>query len=280
MNIQKARNIILEGKHGLPVAVDAYFADDGEKKPVVIFSHGFKGFKDWGCWHLIAEAFARGGFIFIKFNFSHNGTTPQNPLEFADLEAFGNNNFTKELDDLTTMIDWVEKSEELKDQIDSDRLYLIGHSRGGGISIIRAGEDTRVKKLATWASVANFERLFPADVNEWKTNGVVYTLNSRTGQKMPLYYQLYDNFIRNKERLDILKAASQLTIPVLFVHGASDEAVPVRHVEQLKERIRDAEVVIIEGGGHTFGMKHPCPGKQLPTHAAALVEKTIAFFRK
>ena len=30
------------------------------------------------------------------------------PIDFPDLEAFGNNNYTKELDDLRSVIDWVE----------------------------------------------------------------------------------------------------------------------------------------------------------------------------
>ncbi|WP_435524823.1 hypothetical protein [Chryseobacterium indoltheticum] len=36
----------------------------------------------------------------VKFNFSHNGTTVEDPENFADLEAFGNNNYSKELSDL------------------------------------------------------------------------------------------------------------------------------------------------------------------------------------
>jgi pimeloyl-ACP methyl ester carboxylesterase len=275
--IQKKLNIIIEGKHGKPILADVYYKASGAAKPVVVFSHGFKGFKDWGCWHLIAEEFAKQGFVFLKFNFSHNGTRPGKTMEFADLEAFGNNNFTKELDDLGSVLDWLESSKELKEEINFSDLFLIGHSRGGGISIIKAKEDARVKKLATWASVANFERLFPANIDEWRMNGEVFSLNSRTGQKMPLYYQLYENFIRNKERLNIVEAAAQLAIPVFIIHGSLDEAVPPRHAQQLQECIKNAEVLMIEGGGHTFGMKHPC-SDQLPREAAAMAERTIAFF--
>ena len=38
--------------------------------------------------------------MFVKFNFSHNGTTLESPSDFKDLESFGNNNFSKELYDL------------------------------------------------------------------------------------------------------------------------------------------------------------------------------------
>lgn len=90
---------------------------------------GYKGFKDWGCWHLTAEAFAKASFCFVKFNFSHNGGTIEEPIDFPDLEAFGNNNFTKELDDLESVIDWVTNS-DFKNitSISTNDITLIGHS--------------------------------------------------------------------------------------------------------------------------------------------------------
>ena len=34
--------------------------------------------------------------------------TVQQPIDFPDLEAFGHNNYTKELDDLDQVLNWVE----------------------------------------------------------------------------------------------------------------------------------------------------------------------------
>ena len=93
-------------------------------KPIVIFCHGYKGFKDWGAWNLMAEAFAEAGFFFIKFNFSHNGGTVEQPIDFPDLEAFGNNNYTKELDDLESVIDWVCNSSEFKNEANTNSINL------------------------------------------------------------------------------------------------------------------------------------------------------------
>ena len=64
MKIEK--NILIEGKHGKPVVADLFYIDDNTPKPVVIFSHGFKGFKDWGPYNLIAGKFAREHFAFVK----------------------------------------------------------------------------------------------------------------------------------------------------------------------------------------------------------------------
>ena len=107
MEITRKKNIQIEGKHNKPILCDLFFQDDQKPKPVVIFCHGYKGFKDWGAWDKMAEIFAEKGYFFVKFNFSHNGTTPENPTEFLDIEAFGDNNYTIELDDLQSVIDWI-----------------------------------------------------------------------------------------------------------------------------------------------------------------------------
>ena len=50
---------------------DATFLPDDHAKPVILFNHGFKGFKDWGPFNLMASKFAEAGFVFIKMNFSY-----------------------------------------------------------------------------------------------------------------------------------------------------------------------------------------------------------------
>lgn len=150
INIQK--NIKIHNPDTRDFLADAFFPETSEKLPLVIFAHGYKGYKDWGAWDLMAEKFAEAGFFFVKFNFSHNGTTLEKPTDFADLEAFGNNNFSKEISDYDVVINGFIGN--LK--VDSEKIAIIGHSRGGGISLIKAFEDDRVKILVTLAGVSNF----------------------------------------------------------------------------------------------------------------------------
>ena len=98
------KNIKTGGNHNKPILIDVYYKETNQPKKIIIFCHGYKGFKDWGAWNLMAAVFANAGFFFIKFNFSHNGGTIEQPIDFPDLEAFGNNNYIKELDDLTSVI--------------------------------------------------------------------------------------------------------------------------------------------------------------------------------
>ncbi len=278
--MQILKNILIPGSKDKPILLDIFYNQNNQPKPLVIFVHGFKGFKDWGHFNLVANTFANEGFVFLKFNFSHNGTTPEHPVDFTDLEAFGNNNYCIELDDLEKVMDWALHHKELAQEIDAKRVYLVGHSRGGGISILKAVEDSRVKKIVTWASVSSFlGRNSPQTIATWKEKGVVHTFNSRTKQQMPLYVQFYENLIANQERLDIVKAAKKISIPFLIIHGTNDEAVSENDAKELHKAITQSELWLIENANHTFGAKHPFEAMSLPKDAALAIERTLSFLK-
>ena len=275
------RNLVLQSQHGRPFLADVFYKKDGIKKPVVIFSHGFKGFKDWGPFNLIAERFAEAGFVYVKYNFSHNGTTLDSPTEFADLEAFGNDNLSIEMDDLGVVIDWVCSNEFPVDKsdINTEAIYLMGHSRGGGISILKAKEDTRVKRLCTWASVNEFSKYWTAEeLEKIKKDGVVYVGNARTKQMMPIKWQLYENYFANLPRLFVPDAVRALQIPLLIIHGTKDETIPVEAAVEMQGWNKKAELLLLEGSNHNFGGKHPYSETALTADLETAVAATIKFY--
>ncbi|MEI6947888.1 alpha/beta fold hydrolase [Paraflavisolibacter sp. H34] len=274
---------LLPGAEGKPIALDLFY-EGNEPQPLVIYAHGFNGFKDWGSFDRIAAQFAAAGFAFIKFNFSHNGTTPEQPEEFVDPEAFGHNTYTKELYDLQAVIDWaLDPSNGHAAAIDGNRLFLIGHSRGGGIVLLKGAEEPRIKGIATWASVARCQTPWgswpPEKLEAWKAAGVQYITNSRTKQQLPVYYSLYLDYQQNRERLDIPAQVARLRQPLLICHGTRDEAVPVERAHELKAAQPAAELFLVDSD-HVFGRKHPWTEDQLPQATQQVVDRTIAFFKK
>ena len=275
MNLIKHKNIIL--KSSREFLTDAIFTNYDKKLPLIIFVHGYKGYKDWGAWELMGEKFANAGFYFVKFNFSHNGTTIENPNDFADLEAFGENNYSKELDDLEIIINHFKSQKE----VDSTKIFLIGHSRGGGISIIKTSENQSISKLITLASVSTLDR-FPKNeaFESWKNDGVYFVENARTKQKLPHYFQFFEDYKNNEERLDVEKASKKIDIPTLIIHGSSDESVGMDHSTKLHEWIGNSELKIIENANHTFGAKEPWEETSLPKELNTALEYCIDFLTK
>ena len=279
--MKKIRNIQIPGRHGKDILADLFFEEDGTKKAVVLFCHGYKGYKDWGAWSLAAEEFARQGFFFVKMNFSHNGGTIEEPIDFPDLEAFGNNNFIKELDDLETVINWLSTDCLHKQEMDMKQLALIGHSRGGGIVLLKSREDDRVRKVVTWAGVSDFAARFPEGeaLAQWQKSGVAYVHNGRTKQEMPHYYQFYSTFRENEDRLTIKTAVSNLKIPFLIVHGDQDETVTLAEARNLHQWQETSDLRVIPGANHTFGASQPWNEHTMPRHLDTAVSETLKFLR-
>lgn len=276
---------IVSGSAGRKIATDLYMPPhkDGVSHPVILFVHGFKGFKDWGIWSLCADFFVSRGFAFLAFNFSHNGTAPGQETEFCDLEAFSQNTFSKEQADLQFVIDWLtDNSATQKWPLDLNRVGLIGHSRGGPIALLHGLRDARVKAVVTWASVARLDYAWQDAglVERWKKEGILTVINGRTGQEMPLLFELYRDFDWRRNELDVKTFLRKGNKPILIIHGTADPAVPSSHALELHEWASDSSLLLIEGADHVFGGKHPWHEDRLPADARRAVEASADFFEE
>lgn len=277
--MNRIKNIEIKGKHDKPILADLYFQKNESPKNIVIFCHGYKGYKDWGAWNLVAESMANKGSFFVKMNFSHNGGTAEQPIDFPDLEAFGQNNFIKELDDLDSVISWVVDSKTYLKEINSQNITLIGHSRGGGIVLLKAASDRRVNKVITWAGVSDFASRFPVgeQLESWRKNGVAFITNARTNQQMPHYFQFYTNFKEFESSLTIKTAVQSLSIPQLIIHGNLDETVLLEEAILIKSWNSNSELKIIKDANHTFGSSQPWDSPSLPEHLSDVLNQSQRF---
>lgn len=246
---------------------------------IVIVAHGFKGFKDWGFFPYVAQKIQqKTNFQVITFNFSHNGLN-RGDVEITNLEKFEKNTYSLEIQDLTTMINAAEQGyfgHKAK------RIYLIGHSRGGGIVLLTASilQKPVIKKIITYATISYTDRF---DTHLWQKQGYLEVVNGRNGQILRLGKPLYDDIQQYKDtKLNIGHAVQNITVPVLFIHGAQDESVPCKESETLhnlrKEHHKPSDLFIVENTGHTFGIKHPF--RTASPELETIIHKTIEFLQK
>ena len=273
-----SNNNILKGENGRTILLDYQYQETDHPLPVVVFCHGYKGFKDWGAWNLMGSAFAKAGFLFIKFNYSHNGGTVEEPIDFPDLDAFSKNNYSLEVRETQLVLDWLENSQL---PVDKTKINLLGHSRAGGITTIVTAKDSRVSKLITLAGVADYAQRFPSGkaLEEWKEKGVMHVKNGRTGQDMPHLYQFFEDFKNNEEDLTILKQAQKITQPHLILHGDNDEAVHVNDAHKLYEASPNSQLKLIRDANHVFGASHPWHQDRLPEDLRQSVQCMVNFLR-
>lgn len=269
----------IEGANGRIIPMDIHAnIGDFNSMPIVIFAHGYKGFKDFGAWDLIGDQFAEKGIVFIRFNFSHNGTLASSPLDFTDLKAFGENNYSIEVSDLNRVIEFVYSESENHPSWNKEEITLIGHSRGGGM-VILAANNKKVNKLITWAAINNTFKGMPSgnELEKWKKDGVRYVLNGRTKQNMPHFYSFYEDLISNKDALNIENKAKELLKPWLIIHGDSDEAVPLEDGVLMNKWNENSALEIIQNGTHTFSVSHPWNKAQLPSEMQKVVNLSLNF---
>jgi len=245
----------LTGADGGPLRGDVRTAEGA--RPAVVICHGFKGFKDWGYFPVTTDRLARAGFAVVSFNFSGAGVGDDGET-FDEPERFGRTTYSAQLADLDVVLRALGSGAL---GIDPSAVGLLGHSMGGGVAILRAAADHTLQALVTWASVAQFGRLWRDDqIADWRRTGKLDVVNQRTGDVLPLYPDILDDLERNRAALDVLRAAGDVRAPWLIAHGGADETVPVADAQALSSRAPGATRLILEHAGHTFGIKHPWSG--------------------
>jgi dienelactone hydrolase len=252
-------------KHTVPgvlgeILVDVRAGGRGSPRPAVVVLHGFKGFKDWGMFPPFAERLARAGVTAVSLNLSGSGVDDSGLFSLA--ERFGHNTFSAELDDLGRTIDALFRGE--LDVPAPTGLGLLGHSRGGGMAVLQAARDPRVRALVTWSAISSVERWSPSEQAEWREAGCKEIVNARTGERLPLYPDVLDDIGRHATgSLDIMGAAARVMVPWLIIHGGADESVSPMEAEALhgSSTLKTTRLLAIDGAGHTFGAVHPWKGE-------------------
>jgi pimeloyl-ACP methyl ester carboxylesterase len=274
-----SNDILLKAPGGESLQLSIYGHDKIFSSNMIFLVHGFKGFKDWGFGPFVGEFFAQNGYTLTTFNFSHNGID-EDPLNFTALDKFADNTFTRELNEIDFLIDsYVEG--KLGDIKGGNKIGVIGHSRGGAISLLSASSNRGVDALVTWSAVSSFDRYSERQKKEWKEKGYFEVLNSRTNQMMKLNFNLLKDLEENSTgRLNIRNAAGALNKPWLIVHGEQDLAVNIREAEELYEWSNKSmtRFMPVESTGHTFDIKHPFEGSNKKFDR--VTDATLKFFEE
>jgi dipeptidyl aminopeptidase/acylaminoacyl peptidase len=271
------RDYILQTTDNHPLQITTYGNEQLGAAPTIIFAHGFKGFKDWGFVPPLGEYLATQGFFVITFNFSHNGIGTV-PTEFGRLDLFERNTFSREVSELTQVV-YAWQRGFFGDPAQSS-LGIVGHSRGGAISLLTSSTLPEVGACVTWSAVSHLHRYSEKQVKLWREQGYLEAVNQRTKQVMRLGVGLLDDIEQNRDdSLSVEKAGRDLQKPLLIIHGKNDDGVPVREAEELYSWSdqQQTELQIIPDTGHTFGAVHPWAG--MTQEFEQVLDSTATFFK-
>ena len=232
---------------------------DGADGRAVVVCHGFKGFKDWGFFPFAASWLATElACPVVTFNFSGSGVG-EDLENFTDPEAFGRNTFSLELADLDAVLGGLAAGRLGEaDLAPARRIGVLGHSRGG-IAAILSGERAPVRAVVTWAAIASVER-YAKVFDGLPPDEPHLVRNARTGDVLPLHRDVLHDIRAHPARFDLDASLARSEVPLLVLHGAADESVPIEEGRTLGGIGPRTRFEAIEGAGHTFEVGHPFEG--------------------
>ena len=257
MNGSKVFNVdtIIPG-NAMPVPADVRTAFREAERPVIVICPGFLAYRRWGLFPWVSERLALTGFHVVTITFSHSGTDDMTGMIVRPVE-FASNKVSTELSDLDKVLRWID-SDEFPFPAAASR-GLLGHSRGGSISILTAKSFPEVRSVVTWSTPSRLDRYTGRRKEEWKRTGALEFSDSRSPVPLRLDYSYYEDIDANRAMYDLPRAAAALARPHLVVHGERDAAVSINEAKAFFDLpgTGDRRFETIKGCGHTFGVTHP-----------------------
>jgi len=255
------------------------FPAQNPSKGTLIICHGFKGYKDWGMFPYLGERFSQE-MDAITFNFSHNGVG-ENLVEFTELEKFAVNTYSKELEDLDAVVQAV-RNNQLPQPVKQAPLFLLGHSRGGGVSLIYSFDyPERIAGVISLNGVTDVDIFSEEQKAEMRTKGRSFVTNARTGQQMPLDKVILDDIEQNRSRFHIYERVKTAKVPIALIQAEKDSTRLIAGSARLVANNPAVEWIKIPGGSHTMGAVHPFQGttealEAAIMHARQFMEKIVS----
>ncbi len=243
--------------HKLPSGVSLRVSDAGEGPPL-IFVHGLGG--NLSFWANQARAFSRA-FRTIRHDLrGHGNSSPSNAQ---------------------TLADHAEDLLHLLDELELERISLVGLSMGGMIAqYVAATVPERISALVLTGTVSKFappgrERLhLLADLAQTEgmegviRNFVPELFGTETAATDPRYRAVAEAFSeqdtpsfaaasRALAEADVTPLLDRITAPTLLCYGENDHLTPPKSGQRLADRISGARLTVLPGGGHVLPIENP-----------------------
>jgi len=228
------------------------------KYPLVIFSHGFKSYRNWGFIPFLCEKLSKN-YITVNFDFSLNGVIDQEKVVF-DSEIFRKNTVTQQISDLNLLIDYLVEILTPTTYFNGE-IILLGHSLGGATSTILTKTRKDINKIILLASISQINRNTDRQKDLWRQTGYMELTAQPNNQKLYLDYTYQNDKDINFTKNEIIENVISFQNPMLIVHGNQDFTVKLNEAEdiynsRINAGLKDiTKLLILEKCNHTFNVK-------------------------
>ena len=211
------------------------------KIPTVILCHGltanYKRMMD--CAELLKN-YGIGSYI---FDFRGGSDITISDGETEDMTVYS------EVDDLNAVIDMVKTL----DFVDTDKLYLLGHSQGGLVTALVANK--RIDEINGLFLICP-AFIIPEMSEELSGSAKISFDDSlsdwwfTTGKKI-----LSKKYLKIGKLINLFDDINGFNKPVYIFHGNSDDIVPLSYSKTANEEYNNSKLMILDNEGHLFTNK-------------------------
>ena len=228
--------VTIDGDHGkLQAVIQKPALKQGEQCPMVVFCHGFGGSKDGPLFELITDSLQKHGIASIRFDFNGHG---ESEGRFQDMTV------PNEINDAKKVIEYV------RDLRYVSKVALVGHSQGGVVASMTAGElGDDIAAVALMAPAA----VLRDDAIRGSVMGKMFNpLDPPEYVEMWGGNRLGRNYIKAAFSLPVYETAANYHGPALIIHGNADRVVPYTYGERFHQLWKGSEYVMQEYFDHGF----------------------------
>ena len=228
--------VTIDGDHGkLQAVIQKPDLKPGQQCPMVVFCHGFGGTKEGPLFELITDSLQKHGIASIRFDFNGHG---ESEGKFEDMTVPNEINDAKKVNEYVRDLRYVSK------------VALVGHSQGGVVASMTAGElGSDISAVVLMAPAA----VLRDDAIRGSTFGKQYN-----PLDPPEYVELWGpqrlgrNYIKTAFSLPIYETAANYHGPALIIHGNGDRIVPYTYGLRFHQQWKGSEYVLQEYFDHGF----------------------------
>ena len=228
--------VTIDGDHGkLQAVIQKPDLKPGQQCPMVVFCHGFGGTKEGPLFELITDSLQKHGIASIRFDFNGHG---ESEGKFEDMTV------PNEIIDAKKVVEYV------RDLRYVSKVALVGHSQGGVVASMTAGElGSDISAVVLMAPAA----VLRDDAIRGSTFGKQYN-----PLDPPEYVELWGpqrlgrNYIKTAFSLPIYETAANYHGPALIIHGNGDRIVPYTYGLRFHQQWKGSEYVLQEYFDHGF----------------------------
>ncbi|MBR5700034.1 MAG: alpha/beta fold hydrolase [Bacteroidales bacterium] len=240
--LKRPRTYDVQGPQGgidTRVVLPEGFDPAKDRCPMVILMHGFMARKSMYPITALAKALAAEGIASLSFDFDAHGKSEG---------AFIDMTLSNEVADARAVWEYARQLPYVS------RIALAGHSQGGVIAGILAGE----LEAEGGDKPACLVQLAPAavlkdDALKGQCMNAKYDPANPPEYVNVFFHKLGRKFILEAQQYPIYEKSTRYTGKVCLIHGARDKIVPLSYSRKYDELYADSKLHILEKEGHFLG---------------------------